>query len=82
LEEIPPIGGLPRRDRPPDIPESDSPIDNPLLELMGYDPIGLDGLSERSGTSPAALSAQLLELELDGQVARLPGQLFQRLSRG
>ncbi|MFM2448490.1 MAG: DNA-protecting protein DprA [Pseudomonadota bacterium] len=82
LEEIPPISGLLRRESPTGIPESGSPVNNPLLELMGYDPIGLDGLSERSGTSPATLSAQLLELELDGQVARLPGQLFQRLSRG
>jgi DNA processing protein len=82
LEELPPTSGLPRREPPRDTPESDSSFDNRLLELMGYDPISLDGLAERSGTSPATLSAQLLELELNGQVARLPGQLFQRMNRG
>jgi DNA processing protein len=30
--------------------------------------------------STAALLAQLLALELDGQVARLPGGLFQRMA--
>ncbi|XVJ71695.1 MAG: DNA-protecting protein DprA [Rhizobacter sp.] len=82
LEELPQMPGLPGRETVRDTPASGSSIDKPLLELMGYDLISLDGLSERSGTSPATLSAQLLELELDGHVARLPGQLFQRLSRG
>ena len=31
---------------------------------------------------PAELSARLLDLELAGRVARLPGQMFQRLERG
>lgn len=37
-----------------------------------------DTLSERSGLSPAALQGALLELELDGRVAALPGGLWQR----
>ncbi len=53
---------------------------DPLLDALGYDPIGLDALVARTGWSAAQLSAKLLELELDGQVARLPGQLFQRIS--
>ncbi|MGA0949093.1 MAG: hypothetical protein ACO3SA_01655 [Burkholderiaceae bacterium] len=35
-------------------------------------------MSERSGLSPAALQGALLELELDGRVAALPGGLWQR----
>ena len=36
----------------------------------------------RTGMSAAELSARLLDLELAGRVARLPGQVFQRLERG
>ncbi len=53
-----------------------------LLELIGFDPIGLDALQARCGLDTAALQAQLMTLELDGLLARLPGGLFQRMSRG
>jgi len=49
-----------------------------VLRLMGYDPVSLDELQARGGWSSADLSAQLLELETGGAVARLAGQLFQR----
>lgn len=52
--------------------------EHPLLDALGYDPVSLDALSARTGMSAADLSGALLELELDGQVSRLPGQLFQR----
>lgn len=52
--------------------------DDALLDALGFDPIGLDALAARTGMSSAELSARLLDLELSGQVARLPGQLFQR----
>jgi DNA processing protein len=51
---------------------------NPLLEALGHDPVSLDALVARTGWPPEVLNAKLLELELDGAVARLPGQLFQR----
>ena len=51
-----------------------------LLHAMGYDPMGLDALIARTGIPAPLLQAQLLELELAGQVARLPGGLFQRLA--
>lgn len=53
--------------------------DDPLLAALGYDPAGLDALTARTGRSAAELNVRLLELEMDGRVARLPGQLFQRL---
>jgi len=49
-----------------------------VLALMGYEPVSLDQLMARGGWQAAELSAQLLELELLGRVARLAGQLFQR----
>lgn len=57
-----------------------APDEGPLLRALGYEPTSLDALIERTGESAASLSAQLLELELNGQVQRLPGQLFQRRS--
>lgn len=51
-----------------------------LLQALGWDPVHLDALAARTGIGPAALQAQLLELELLGEVARLPGQLFQRVA--
>jgi DNA processing protein len=54
---------------------------DPLLEALGFDPVGLDELVNRTGRGAAELNAQLLELELDGQIVRLPGQLFQRISQ-
>jgi DNA processing protein len=55
---------------------------DPLLDALGHEPVTLDALAARLGEPPAELSARLLELELAGEVVRLPGQLFQRLVRG
>lgn len=54
--------------------------DDSLLAAMGFDAIGLDALQARTGLETALLQARLLELELYGQVARLPGGAFQRLA--
>jgi DNA processing protein len=51
-----------------------------LLGALGYDPVGLDALMGRTGIGAAELQALLLELELSGHVARLPGGLFQRIA--
>jgi DNA processing protein len=51
-----------------------------LLEALGFDPVGLDALQARCGLDTANLQAQLMALELDGLVARLPGGLFQRMA--
>ena len=55
--------------------------DDALLAAMGFDPVSQDALSARTGMGPAELGARLLDLELSGLVARLPGLLFQRLTR-
>ena len=58
-----------------------SPALAALLQALGFDPIGLDGLQARSGLPTPQLQAQLMELELGGLVARLPGGKFQRIAR-
>jgi DNA processing protein len=49
-----------------------------VLEALGHDPVSLDALIARTGYDAATLQAYLLELELAGDAARLPGGLFQR----
>jgi DNA processing protein len=75
------IANLPDRDCGNDQkdPMSDQPLSQ-LLDRMGYDPLGLDGLIARTGYDAATLQAYLLELELAGHVARLPGGQFQRIA--
>jgi DNA processing protein len=63
---------------PEDVSSGQDP-ERALLRAMGHDPVGLDALQARCGWPTAQLQAQLLELELMGQVGRLPGGLFQRL---
>lgn len=52
-----------------------------LLQALGFDASSLDALQARTGWPTAQLQAELLGLELDGEVARLPGGLFVRVSR-
>jgi DNA processing protein len=54
--------------------------ENSLLVALGFDPLGLDALQARTGLDTPTLQAQLMALELQGQVARLPGGLFQRMA--
>lgn len=52
-----------------------------LEQALGHDPIGLDALLARTGLDTANLQAQLMAMELEGDIARLPGGLFQRLRK-
>lgn len=56
-------------------------IADPLLAVLGHETMSLEALAAHTGWSPEMLNVRLLSLELAGQVARLPGQLFQRLGR-
>jgi DNA processing protein len=56
-------------------------VEQTLLDALGFDPVGLEALQARCSLDTADLQAQLMTLELDGRVARLPGGLFQRLNR-
>lgn len=58
---------------------ADEDLPNDVLDALGFDATGLDALVARTGIDAATLQVRLLELELDGLVARLPGGLFQRI---
>ncbi len=50
-----------------------------LLDQLGFDPVGFDTLLERTGLATETLVARLVEWELAGVVASLPGGKYQRL---
>jgi DNA processing protein len=71
----------------PDAPDAFDALDartphGRLLRAMGHDPVSLDTLVGRTGDAASVLGARLLELELQGLVARLPGGWFQRQQAG
>lgn len=81
LEELAP--GMPRASAPgsgsaPAVSGRASPV----LEALGHEPASLDALVARTGCAASELQAQLLELELTGHVARLPGGVYQRIGQG
>jgi DNA processing protein len=51
-----------------------------VLTALGHDPAHLDKLLARTGLPTPKLLALLMQLELAGQVARLPGGLYQRVA--
>jgi DNA processing protein len=77
LEELRPGIALAARSAASPVPAA-SGAPGRLLEALGFDPVSLDALVARTGTSTAELQAQLLDLELSGHISRLPGGLFQR----
>jgi DNA processing protein len=57
-----------------------TPIARQLLDALGFDPVTPDLLAMRCGLGAAALAAELLTLELQGQVEALPGGNYRRLA--
>lgn len=53
---------------------------HPLLVHVGFDPVDIDTLQQRSGLAIHALNIALTDLELAGLVESLPGGRWQRLS--
>ena len=71
LRSSPPVLAQPAEERAPCA----------LLMAMGFDPVTPEVLAQRTALDISALQAALLNLELNGEVARLPGGFFQRLRR-
>ena len=51
-----------------------------LFDHLGFEPLDAETLAQRSGLTIGELSAILLQLELDGYIASLPGGLYQRIA--
>lgn len=70
----------PTQEKPPQkeaLPRPSS--SNLILEAIGEGPTSFDAIAIRTGCDTSTLQAQLLTLELNQQIARLPGGLYQRL---
>ena len=81
LEELQPAGTK-SLDLVGDSQPQPSPLpDDPLLRAMGFDASSLDALQARTGLATADLQAQLLALELQGDLARVPGGQFVRVAQ-
>lgn len=80
LDELP----APQPMAPVQPPEAVAPPDSsdPLLHALGFEPVGLDTLQQRLGWGTAELLSQVFQLELQGQVQRLPGERFVRTNAG
>jgi len=60
-------------------PSDCAPDTEPFLRHLGHGPISVDRLCALSGLTPDRVSAMLLELELAGRVASVPGGHYQRI---
>lgn len=78
LDEV----GRPTAALPPAPSASDTPATAPeerILAMMGFDPVSSESLAMQLGLTQGELYAMLLELELAGKLASLPGGQVQRL---
>lgn len=75
LDELAGLLAVPLHAAAPSAPQQ---TDSGLMELMGFEPVSMDTLCQRSGLTVSQLSAMLLTLELEGRIATLTGGLFQR----
>jgi len=73
-----PAHAEPAAEQPDDANPPPDDVDDPILLALGWSAATLDVLQARTGWATAELNVHLLDLELSGQVVRLPGQLFQR----
>lgn len=60
---------------------STPPSKHSIAAHLGHVPVGLDELQQRSGLAISQLQAELFQMELEGSLGRLPGGLYQQLSR-
>jgi len=83
LEELAPLATfVSEHERPVAnaVPANNSAFpDHPFLEKMGFEPISVDGLVERSGLTAEVVSSMLLTLEIQGIVASAGG-LYSRIN--
>lgn len=63
-------------------PERLDPEQQKILDAMGFDPVTLETLIQRTGLTIDAISAMLVIMELNGRVAALSHGRYQRLDAG
>jgi len=51
------------------------------MECLGFDPVQIDPLIERSGLTAEEVSSMLILLELEGHVSSAPGGIYSRTGK-
>ena len=64
----------------PPKPEAEQTDHHTFVQQLGHSPCAIDTLVARTGLTAERVSAILLELEMGGRVASLPGGLFQAIN--
>jgi DNA processing protein len=75
LEEL----GATSPPRAPEVPRQNDTRGDTVLQALAHEPCSVDVLVERTGLTADRVSSILLELELEGRVAPLPGGLYQAI---
>ena len=70
---------MPPRRRPAKDPRSEDDEGDAMLAAMGFAPISLEHLGQRTKLDAATLAARLSRLEIAGAVQSMPGGWFQRV---
>jgi DNA processing protein len=78
--KVPGLTPLPASDAAPSASARLPSPHHEIVAALGGDPCDLDVLISRTHLEPQALAAALIELELDGHVAALPGGRWQRVA--
>ena len=80
IEELEPmVGALRQRELvEEEQPNRVHPEFSELLSIIGYDPVDINQLVERSGLTTDVISSMLLKMELEGVVETGPGGKYQR----
>lgn len=60
-------------------PSVESEKNNPILNIMGFEPIQMENIVNLSGLTVSEVSSMLMLLELEGSVASLAGGKYQKL---
>ena len=85
--QVSPLVGLAARDAcaagtaGPAATDDEHAAADPLLAALGHEPVAMDDLLARLGLDAGALGGRLLDLELAGVIAQLPGGRVQRIWR-
>jgi len=84
IEELEPMVGALRQQElvEEEQPEKVHPEFSELLRIIGYDPVDINQLVERSGLTTDVISSMLLKMELEGVVETGPGGMYQRRNHG
>lgn len=84
VEELEPMVGALRQQvqEPGKPPQTVATEFSELLEIIGYDPVDINQLVERSGLTAEVISSMLLKMELEGVVETGPGGKYQRRIHG